>query len=155
MRLQRHNARRRKKAAERPSAKKMALSKAGRPGMASYQQQAAALAVPKQSQRLAAKAARAGNGAQRSGSDPEDAEQLLSAAGGEGAHRRIGEGLLPDPSTWPFAALRSDSIADGDDRQLQVLFRPDSGLQPRLTLDLLAVPDICAAHRQPYSLLRT
>ena len=126
MRLQRHNARRRKKAAERPSAKKMALGKGARPGTVSYQQQAAAAAVPKQSQRLAAKAARAGNGAQRSGSEPEDAEQLLSVTGPGGAHRRIGEGLLPDPSSWPFGpALRSDSIADGDDRQLQVLFCPN------------------------------
>jgi len=48
MRLQRHNARRRKKAAERPSSKKMALGK-GRLVTAGFQQhQAPALSVPKQ-----------------------------------------------------------------------------------------------------------
>ena len=47
MRLQRHNARRRKKAAERPTSKKMALAK-GRLAAAGFQHHAPALSVPKQ-----------------------------------------------------------------------------------------------------------
>jgi len=51
MRLQRHNARRRKKAAERPSSKKMAPGK-GRLVAAGFQHQAPALSVPKQVHRV-------------------------------------------------------------------------------------------------------
>lgn len=75
-----------------------------------------------QSQRLAAKAARAGGGAQRSESDADE-------PGGSGGGK-LHNGLLslPDPSTWPFAAaLRGDSIADGDERHLQVISYSGSG----------------------------
>ena len=81
-----------------------------------------------QSQRLAAKAARAGGGAQRSESDADDSGQALGGVPNNsgGANGRHGGLLpsLPDPSAWPFAAaLRGDSIADGDERHLQVTRR--------------------------------
>ena len=87
-----------------------------------------------QSQRLAAKAARAGSG-QRSGSDRDDSAQLLGPAGNGsgGADRHGGLASLPDPSAWAFAsALRGDSIADGDERHLQVT-QPPRDLWPACT----------------------
>ena len=77
-----------------------------------------------QSQRLAAKAARAGGGAQRSESDADE------PGGSGGAKLQNGLLSLPDPSAWPFAAaLRGDSIADGDERHLQVTVVQGAGLR--------------------------
>jgi len=72
---------------------------------------------------LAAKAARAGGGVQRSESDADE------HGGGDGGKLQNSLLSLPDPSAWPFAAaLRGDSIADGDERHLQVRQRRESAV---------------------------